>query len=82
MNGSKQSILITGAAGFIGSNLVEHFLSQGYEVVGLDNFATGFRHNLKEFQSNPDFSFIEGDIRNLDDCKKAAEGVLACPIAL
>ena len=75
MGSSKQRILITGAAGFIGSNLVEHFLSQGYEVVGMDNFETGFRHNIEEFQSNPDFSFVEGDIRNLDDCNKAAEGV-------
>ena len=71
----QKKILITGAAGFIGSNLVEHFLGKGFEVVGLDNFATGFKHNLEVFLPNPDFTFIEGDIRNLEDCKKGTDGV-------
>jgi UDP-N-acetylglucosamine 4-epimerase len=70
----KNRILITGAAGFIGSNLVEYFLGLGYEIVGLDNFATGFRHNIEEFLSHPSFSFIEGDIRDLDTCKQAVDG--------
>ncbi|MEJ2594043.1 MAG: SDR family oxidoreductase [bacterium] len=74
MGSSQKKILITGAAGFIGSNLVEHFLALGYDVVGMDNFATGFRHNIEDFQSNPDFNFIEGDIRSLEDCQKAVEG--------
>ena len=74
MGKEKNKILITGSAGFIGSNLTEYFLAKGYKVVGLDNFETGFRHNLEEFQSNPDFSFVEGDIRNLEDCKRAVEG--------
>jgi UDP-N-acetylglucosamine 4-epimerase len=68
-------ILITGAAGFIGSNLCEHMLSEGYTVIGLDNFATGHAYNLDEFKSNPNFSFIEGDIRDFDSCLKATEGV-------
>lgn len=68
-------LLITGGAGFIGSNLCEHFLSRGHKVVCLDNFSTGHRRNLVAFEGNPDFSLIEGDIRNLDDCKKAVSGV-------
>ncbi len=73
--------LITGVAGFIGSNLLEHLLKLNQRVIGLDNFSTGHRHNLKEVQAlvGPDqwtgFTFIEGDIRNLDDCHKACAGV-------
>lgn len=68
-------ILITGGAGFIGSNLSEYFLNKGYQVVCLDNFATGHRYNLVSFLGNPDYTLIEGDIRNLSDCQKAVEGV-------
>ena len=68
-------ILITGAAGFIGSNLCHYFLEKEAKVIGFDNFATGFRHNIAEFESYPNFSFIEGDIRNLEDCQKATQGV-------
>lgn len=60
-----QKILITGGAGFIGSNLVDHFLSNGYEVVCLDDFATGKRENLEEAQKSEAFTLIEGDIRDL-----------------
>lgn len=73
--------LITGVAGFIGSNLLETLLKLNQNVVGLDNFATGHQHNLDEVQSlvKPEqwvkFSFIEGDIRNLEDCQKACAGV-------
>jgi len=67
-------VLITGGAGFIGSNLVEHFLRQDNEVVCLDNFATGYRKNIEEFMDDPHFSFIKGDIRDLDTCQKAAWG--------
>lgn len=67
-------ILITGGAGFIGSNLCDHFLGKGYKVVCLDNFATGFMKNIEHNLSNPDFTLIEGDIRNIDDCRKAVEG--------
>lgn len=72
---SKKKILITGGAGFIGSNLCEYFLSKEYQVVCLDNFATGHRHNLKDFVDNKDFVLIEGDIRSLETCQKAIEGV-------
>lgn len=71
----KNTILITGGAGFIGSNLTEYFLGLGYKVVCLDNFSTGHRHNLKDFLDNPDFKLIEGDIRNLSDCILAVQGV-------
>jgi UDP-N-acetylglucosamine 4-epimerase len=73
--------LITGVAGFIGSNLLEHLLKPNQNVVGLDNFATGHQHNLDEVQSlvTPEqwarFTFIEGDIRNEEDCTKACQGV-------
>jgi len=72
---TKYTILITGGAGFIGSNLCEYFLSKGNKVICLDNFATGHRHNLKACMDNPNFLLIEGDIRNFEDCKKAVEGV-------
>lgn len=68
-------ILITGGAGFIGSNLTEYFLNKGHEVVVLDNFATGHRHNLQQHADNPSFKLIEGDIRNVNDCQQAAQGV-------
>lgn len=71
----NSTILITGGAGFIGSNLCEHFLSKGYKVVCLDNFATGHRHNLAGFVDNENFRLIEGDIRNAGDCEKAVQGV-------
>ena len=71
----QKAILITGGAGFIGSNLCEYFLSKGYKVVCLDNFATGHRHNLKDFINNPNFSLIEGDIRKATDCAIAVKGV-------
>lgn len=73
--------LVTGAAGFIGSNLVETLLKLGQTVVGLDNFSTGYQHNLDEVealvgaQAWSRFRFIRGDIRNLADCQAACEGV-------
>ncbi|MFK4000665.1 NAD-dependent epimerase/dehydratase family protein [Psychrobacter namhaensis] len=73
--------LITGVAGFIGSNLLETLLSLNQRVVGLDNFATGFQYNLDEVQGLVSdeqwqrFTFIEGDIRQLADCSAACEGV-------
>lgn len=74
-NNIKITILITGGAGFIGSNLTEYFLGLNYNVVCLDNFSTGHRHNLKDFLDNPNFKLIEGDIRNFADCNLAVEGV-------
>lgn len=73
--GTKNNILITGGAGFIGSNLCEYFLSKGHQVTCLDNFATGHRHNLKDIINNPNFRLIEGDIRNLSDCQNAVKEV-------
>lgn len=70
----KSRIVITGGAGFIGSNLCEYFLSKGHEIVCLDNFSTGHRHNLTVFENNPLFTLIEGDIRNIADCEKAVAG--------
>ena len=71
----KSNVLITGGAGFIGSNLCEYLLSKGHKVICLDNFATGHKHNLKDFIDHPNFHLIEGDIRNLSDCQKAVQGV-------
>ncbi len=68
-------ILITGGAGFIGSNLVEKFLARNNEVVVLDNFSTGKRENLAAFAGNKAFTLIEGDIRNMADCQQALQGV-------
>ena len=72
---TKTTILITGGAGFIGTNLCEYFLSKGYFVVCFDNFATGHKHNITEFLKHKNFKLIEGDIRDLDQCKNAVIGV-------
>jgi len=78
---APKSWLITGVAGFIGCNLLEALLKLEQKVVGLDNFATGHHHNLKQIQDavTPEqwsrFKFIEGDIRKLDDCRAACAGV-------
>ena len=68
-------ILVTGGAGFIGSNLVESLLSLGAIVTCFDNLETGNLKNIEGFLKNPLFRFIEGDIRNYDDCLKAVEGI-------
>lgn len=68
-------ILITGGAGFIGSNLTEYFLNKGYKVTCLDNFATGYRHNIEDFFSNKNYTLIEGDIRDFETCKNAIKTV-------
>lgn len=70
-----KKILITGGAGFIGSNLCEHLLAQGHKVVCLDNFSTGHRYNIEPFMANPNFLLIEGDIRDLDACRRTVQGV-------
>lgn len=71
---NSKKILITGGAGFIGSNLVDYFLLNGNKVVCLDNFATGKRENIKEALTNSRFCLIEGDIRDFDTCVKAVRG--------
>jgi UDP-N-acetylglucosamine 4-epimerase len=68
-------VLVTGGAGFIGSNLIESLLAAGNQVVCLDNFSTGKRENLKGFVDNSAFRLIEGDIRNYEDCKKSVENI-------
>jgi UDP-N-acetylglucosamine 4-epimerase len=72
---SNKTILVTGGAGFIGSNLCEALLKNDNKVVCLDNFSTGRRENIKEFLNDPNFTLIEGDIRKLEDCLKATKGV-------
>jgi len=71
---SNKRILITGGAGFIGSNLCGYFLEHN-EVVCLDNFSTGYHHNIDLFLSNPKFTLIEGDIRDFKTCEAAVSGV-------
>ncbi len=68
-------ILVTGGAGFIGSNLCEELLNKGNSVVCLDNFATGKKKNIEHLLENENFTLIEGDIRNLQDCKTAVKNV-------
>jgi len=68
-------VLVTGGAGFIGSNLVESLLNSGNHVVCLDNFSTGKRKHLSDFMKNSSFRLIEGDIRNYDDCLKAVKDI-------
>ncbi|WP_102348294.1 SDR family oxidoreductase [Bacillus sp. Marseille-P3661] len=67
--------LVTGAAGFIGSNLVEAILKLGYQVRGLDNISTGHKLNVEQFMNHPNYEFFEGDIRDLDTCMSVCEGI-------
>lgn len=71
----NKTILVTGGAGFIGSNLCEELLSNNIKTVCLDNFATGKRHNIEPFLKDKNFTLIEGDIRNIEDCHKACNNV-------
>lgn len=68
-------ILVTGGAGFIGSNLCEALLNNDNTVVCLDNLATGKEHNISHLKSSDNFTFINGDIRNIEDCHKACKGI-------
>lgn len=70
-----KKVLVTGGAGFIGSNLVDSLLLSGNQVVCLDNFSTGKRENLADSLRNPHFRLIEGDIRNYETCRAAVEGI-------
>lgn len=70
-----KSILITGGAGFIGSNLCEYFLYKGYRVVCLDNFSTGHRYNIESFLDHSNFRLIEGDIREIETCEQAVQNI-------
>ncbi len=72
---SEDVFLVTGAAGFIGSNLVEALLKRGHKVRGLDDLSTGKQENVDLFINDPNYTFIKGDIKDLDTCMKATEGV-------
>lgn len=72
---SNAKILVTGGAGFIGSNLCEDLLKTNNEVICLDNFSTGKKENISSFLGNNNFTLITGDIRNMEDCKNAMKGV-------
>ncbi len=72
-------LLITGGAGFIGSNLCDFFVERGDEVICLDNLSTGFKHNIEHLLSKNNFTFIEGDIRDLTTCRNAVKG---CDVVL
>lgn len=79
---NKNKILITGCAGFIGSNLMEFFLKKGVSVRGLDNLSTGFKNNIDDilsevskYNKNIDFEFINGDIRNYGDCLRSTRNI-------
>ena len=72
-------ILITGGAGFIGSNLCDHFVNKGFDVVCLDNLSTGFKHNIEHLLDCANFQFILGDICDLEICKNAIKG---CDVVL
>jgi UDP-N-acetylglucosamine 4-epimerase len=71
----NKRILVTGGAGFIGSNLCEYLVECGSEVRCLDNFSTGYKHNIEELLEKDNFTLIEGDIRNLEICQEACAGV-------
>lgn len=70
-----KKILVTGGAGFIGSNLCEKLLELGNTVICLDNFSTGKKENINSFLTHPDFTLLEGDIRSLETCREAVDGV-------
>ena len=72
---TNKKILVTGGAGFIGSNLCEALLEKGNKVICLDNFATGKRENIEKLLKDTNFTLIEGDIRKLEDCLKASKDV-------
>jgi UDP-N-acetylglucosamine 4-epimerase len=74
-NIQHKTVLVTGGAGFIGSNLCEDLLKHDNRVICLDNFSTGKRENISELLKDAHFTLIEGDIRNLEDCKRAVKGV-------
>ncbi len=72
-----KKILVTGGAGFIGSNIVEKLLELGYQVRVLDNLSSGKQENIDIFIDNPNYEFVLGDIRNYEDCLKACDGIFA-----
>jgi UDP-N-acetylglucosamine 4-epimerase len=75
MKVSNKKVLVTGGAGFIGSNLIENLLIHNNKVICFDNFATGHHYNIQSFLKNSNFTLIEGDIRNLEQCLEATKEV-------
>jgi UDP-N-acetylglucosamine 4-epimerase len=75
MNNNAPTILVTGGAGFIGSNLCEYFLKKEYKVLCFDNFSTGHKQNIAPFLENKNFKLIEADIRNIVQCRDSVSGV-------
>lgn len=75
MKNNATTILITGGAGFIGSNLCEYFLQKEYKVLCLDNFSTGHKENIALFLENKNFKLIDADIRNIEQCRDSVLGV-------
>ena len=75
MNNNATTILITGGAGFIGSNLCEYFLKKEHKVICFDNFSTGHKENIAPFLENKNFKLIEADIRNIVQCRDSVSGV-------
>ena len=75
MSLKNKKVLVTGGAGFIGSNIIEYLLNKNNKVTCLDNFLTGKKENVKGFLNNPNFKMVEGDITNLEDCLKACKDI-------
>lgn len=71
----NKKVLVTGGAGFIGSNIIDKLLTQNNQVVCLDNFSTGKKENIAHHLTNPSFKLIQGDIRNFETCQKATLGI-------
>jgi len=72
---NKLKVLVTGGAGFIGSNICEALIERGYNVICLDNFITGKKENIRDLLNKPSFKLIEGDIRDLNTCLKATKNI-------
>ena len=75
MSLENKKVLVTGGAGFIGSNIIEYLLQKNNKITCLDNFTTGKKENIESFLTNSNFKLINGDITKLEDCKKATENI-------
>lgn len=71
----NKNVLVTGGAGFIGSNIIDKLITQNNNIVCLDNFSTGKPENIEKHKNNPNFKLIEGDIRDMDVCREATKNV-------